>query len=119
MYRQHLLLTLFQSTLPQRERRLTHGEHHTHTKFQSTLPQRERRPCLCISSLRFYFNPHSHKGSDSCLYKSQYAHANFNPHSHKGSDNTRFVAFLFFWNFNPHSHKGSDFRIMISVPLMP
>ena len=55
--------------------------------FQSTLPQGERLNTITIiPPVNGYFNPRSHKGSDSfprlmCIYS-----RDFNPRSHKGSD---------------------------------
>ena len=34
----------------------------------------------------YYFNPHSHEGSDQLSPVSLQKHADFNPHSHEGSD---------------------------------
>ena len=55
--------------------------------FQSTLPQGERRipkccHCFCVA----YFNPHSRKGSDWKAGGAACRVHNFNPHSRKGSD---------------------------------
>ena len=57
--------SIFQSTLPRRER-LNAVENKTAAqKFQSTLPRRER-PGLYTSKSKFvYFNPRSREGSDS------------------------------------------------------
>ena len=99
--------------------------------FQSTLPQRERRFCSVSSPLTSNFNPHSHKGSDELAEhtKAWKGHisihtptkgatltgvlyfnkkGDFNPHSHKGSDDTLFCWLQCPRDFNPHSHKGSD-----------
>ncbi len=76
--------------------------------FQSTLPQRERRFLARRTELRRDFNPHSHKGSDSDTTKPSPCCFNFNPHSHKGSDRSWKIDRRGYRNFNPHSHKGSD-----------
>ena len=55
----------FQSTLPQRERLNTIFSNTSIEGFQSTLPQRERRKSNLLTSRLHYFNPRSHKGSDS------------------------------------------------------
>ena len=55
--------------------------------FQSTLPQGERRRPTQHGALEnVYFNPRSHKGSDHAesILKSKELY--FNPRSHKGSD---------------------------------
>ena len=78
----------------------------------------------------YYFNPHSHEGSDlvtdsppfSCsisihtptkgathfFLQLRQSFSYFNPHSHEGSDASFTIAFSFCVNFNPHSHEGSD-----------
>ena len=55
---------LFQSTLPQGERRQSCAYVARYIIFQSTLPQGERHNCLCSLIQQSYFNPRSHKGSD-------------------------------------------------------
>ena len=86
------------------------------------------------------FNPHSHKGSDTCCKTFSRCHHNFNPHSHKGSDTvsiflttvksisihtpTRGVTGFSIKitqgisNFNPHSHKGSDLFLGVIMSLV-
>ena len=39
-----------------------------------------------LQSTMYYFNPHSHAGSDSGTIKFSRTFGNFNPHSHAGSD---------------------------------
>ena len=39
----------------------------------------------------------------------------FNPHSHKGSDSDQYAAFLPLKYFNPHSHKGSDYWVKCKI----
>ena len=56
-----------------------------------------------------YFNPRSHKGSDTPYCKIIIISVYFNPRSHKGSDTTCTVFARYSnFNFNPRSHKGSD-----------
>ena len=55
--------------------------------FQSTLPQGERRESRGQSGAVFrHFNPRSRKGSDSNRLFIQLYHIHFNPRSRKGSD---------------------------------
>ena len=55
--------------------------------FQSTLPQGERRINAAISGVAgIDFNPRSHKGSDSYNHLGGSSLQDFNPRSHKGSD---------------------------------
>ena len=56
----------------------------------------------------FYFNPHSHAGSDPLSAPPLFRNQNFNPHSHAGSDFPISTLPLRTSNFNPHSHAGSD-----------
>ena len=60
------------------------------------------------TAIIFYFNPHSHKGSDKSGISVCDSVTYFNPHSHKGSDANFPRRVLITFNFNPHSHKGSD-----------
>ncbi len=99
----------FQSTLPQGERQFSVALVRSLGWFQSTLPQGERQfRTLKTDIFTLYFNPRSHKGSDSTETGSSSSLWNFNPRSHKGSDSigsrsTKAVSY-----FNPRSHKGSD-----------
>ena len=101
-------VVIFQSTLPQGERRFFHGgicpvcdfnpRSHKGSDFfpppaiiknigfQSTLPQGERRRGSASAASRLYFNPRSHKGSDICRRCKRLGREYFNPRSHKGSD---------------------------------
>ena len=119
--------------------------------FQSTLPQGERRETWRVRCYSWYFNPRSHKGSDVKNYddteiKTISIHAPtrgatlffvatvffilfqstlpqgerhcrlsivdisfyFNPRSHKGSDVIVLLHTATKIYFNPRSHKGSD-----------
>ena len=59
--------------------------------FQSTLPQGERLSYIQNQTRHFvYFNPRSHKGSDTKFFLSLVSKQNFNPRSHKGSDKHKF-----------------------------
>ena len=100
---------IFQSTLPQGERRIgrfcstgrigisihapTRGAttdrlsmQYRYTTFQSTLPQGERRYLYTPNTEFGDFNPRSHKGSDTKQIKLLTTQSYFNPRSHKGSD---------------------------------
>ena len=55
-----------------------------------------------------YFNPRSHKGSDTTYAGYLKTRFHFNPRSHKGSDKTQSRYFNAHKYFNPRSHKGSD-----------
>ena len=83
----HYNLPQFQSTLPRRERPTAINSFKTIARFQSTLPRRERplQFLLCLF-LYFYFNPHSHEGSDMKEKVVLAYSGDFNPHSHEGSD---------------------------------
>ncbi len=54
--------------------------------FQSTLPQGERRSNNFRRFLLCHFNPRSHKGSDLSSRSVSTGAGYFNPRSHKGSD---------------------------------
>ena len=99
-------------------------------RFQSTLPQGERLETTFTAFRKKYFNPRSHKGSDTGDRRQLGQGDNFNPRSHKGSDlvhqhnlfpftisihaptrgatRPQFNVADFKFNFNPRSHKGSD-----------
>ena len=102
--------SLFQSTLPRRERRIwvavgidvINVSIHAPTKgatigsytssssfigFQSTLPRRERQIIFLLEILQGCFNPRSHEGSDDCFGLCCVQIRGFNPRSHEGSDN--------------------------------
>ena len=76
--------------------------------FQSTLPQGERRYYIDKESVVEDFNPRSRKGSDKSIHLRGYAVKNFNPRSHKGSDMVYALRLVEKEDFNPRSHKGSD-----------
>ena len=56
---------LFQSTLPRREWQPQHWRTLYEDGFQSTLPRREWHRRFPLFFRHFYFNPHSHAGSDN------------------------------------------------------
>ena len=99
--------------------------------FQSTLPQGERRIdpfCIVLGSVisihapargatvprqpmslgNTYFNPRSRKGSDIALLTEPKYRFYFNPRSRKGSDLLERDALNGKSDFNPRSRKGSD-----------
>ena len=102
-------LAKFQSTLPRRERqqmeRYTRQKHkisiHTPTKGATAVK-------TVVTTVWNDFNPHSHEGSDSRLWKNIRDQCNFNPHSHEGSDWQARGSRRLYNHFNPHSHEGSD-----------
>ena len=57
--------------------------------FQSTLPRRERRRCQGHLLLLLYFNPRSREGSDSSTSVRSIRYCYFNPRSREGSDESR------------------------------
>ena len=65
-----------------------HTSNPTHiTIFQSTLPRRERRTGYESSGVRIeHFNPRSREGSDGFKVSIHQSLANFNPRSREGSD---------------------------------
>ena len=54
--------------------------------FQSTLPRRERRIIVLVVSILVGFNPRSHAGSDEVTNAVNGLKESFNPRSHAGSD---------------------------------
>ena len=105
---------IFQSTLPQGERRSWHIHFPKVSRFQSTLPQGERPIWHGQDFVELHFNPRSHKGSDfiyrphrggleisihaptrgatTLAYRSRGSRNDFNPRSHKGSDDYGYVS---------------------------
>ena len=104
-----VILDLFQSTLPRRERLVwfphlpltfwisTHAPAKGATKiqktidnyflFQPTLPRRERRKSKSFRQKNQNFNPRSREGSDTRFYViTHHNSTNFNPRSREGSD---------------------------------
>ena len=76
--------------------------------FQSTLPQGERRPAHDLRQTHGHFNPRSRKGSDPGRQALCSRPDNFNPRSRKGSDARSNLLWTTLINFNPRSRKGSD-----------
>ena len=102
-------ISLFQSTLPRRERPNKSFVDALNIKFQSTLPRRERPSQVRNSNYNFSVSIHaptkgatlkaSHRAeSDGC----------FNPRSHEGSDGFIKSFTIANLSFNPRSHEGSD-----------
>ena len=81
---------LFQSTLPQRERRARKRGKPWYAGFQSTLPQRERPyPIRTIYYIRGISIHAPTKGATLRIYAPHHKAFDFNPRSHKGSDGSR------------------------------
>ena len=122
---------LFQSTLPQGERRKAGSPHGIYTGYFNPrshkgsdmlqdmqhgvmyrisihAPTRGATPTSEKRRSRRNFNPRSHKGSDSLSHASYSSYRYFNPRSHKGSDAPALQATYRPAYFNPRSHKGSD-----------
>ena len=99
--------------------------------FQSTLPQGERRRWVCNTSPYLLISIHAPTRGATAVTETvsrilrisihaptrgatgpdgsiQPQKQNFNPRSHKGSDSLNSVEPLPYTNFNPRSHKGSD-----------
>ena len=91
---------------------------HNITIFQSTLPQRERLSGYLFNPKSSHFNPRSHKGSDSSSSAYTFCWLDFNPRSHKGSDNFAATASMTTVYFNPRSHKGSDQAMTMCRPCL-
>ena len=78
--------------------------------FQSTLPQGERR-CFGLTGAAETgnFNPRSHKGSDILHWSLQHTSLQFQSTLPQGERRSlNFSIFSNFKYFNPRSHKGSD-----------
>ena len=122
----------FQSTLPRRERLLISCKTIKFPKFQSTLPRRERRLMHLLLFYVFYFNPHSHEGSDIIkkfqlllllIFQSTLPRRERPDNQsvfikgdiisiHTPTKGATFPLLIFkpqFSDFNPHSHEGSDY----------
>ena len=77
-------------------------------QFQSTLPQGEWPFWFAKPKISFYFNPHSHKGSDGD-YGGEHSDDDISIHTPtRGVTISRWAPRITTLNFNPHSHKGSD-----------
>ena len=77
--------------------------------FQSTLPQGERRPWpLHLRQCGPCFNPRSRRGSDQRCPDQGDSGTGFNPRSRRGSDETRRIKIRALKRFNPRSRRGSD-----------
>ena len=102
-------LTVFQSTLPRRERLVFPNKKPDSTEFQSTLPRRERLVfCILFIINGRNFNPRSREGSDPffhrwCMVQNISIHA-----PAKGATQTVPDIPVLHCNFNPRSREGSD-----------
>ena len=131
----HNIISIFQSTLPRRERLPISNERSRKITFQSTLPRRERQSrayqyCLWaiisihaptkgatrdIAAFDAYlrdFNPRSHEGSDLTFwteipYSIISIHAPTKGATYSGSLFSADISY-----FNPRSHEGSDSNII-------
>ena len=79
-----------------------------YVQFQSALPQGKWLSGFCKGFSVSDFNPHFHKGSDTCHHWLYHLPFDFNPHFHKGSDTFKCCLLFLSIDFNPHFHKGSD-----------
>ena len=78
---------IFQSTLPQGERRLARVREKHHKRFQSTLPQGERRRSRIRRTKVSTISIHAPtRGATRHNHNENRSFRNFNPRSHKGSD---------------------------------
>ena len=75
----------------------------TKTIFQSTLPRRERRKIDRLCSLRSYFNPRSREGSDRSGKDNKKRLIHFNPRSREGSDSPSPVKSHFSFTISIHA----------------
>ena len=102
---------IFQSTLPQRERQNHSSRLIQWTKFQSTLPQRERPHCSKLKPEITDFNPRSRKGSD-CVGRTKMTDMNISIHAPaKGATVVKPALPELVGNFNPRSREGSDYLL--------
>ena len=125
------MFKIFQSTLPQGERRIRCGGSKTTRLFQSTLPQGERHfpPEYVPLDVPISIHAPARGATPWMIPAEQFAvisihapargatrpHAvysvhiqNFNPRSRKGSDDPRSYNDRSYYHFNPRSRKGSD-----------
>ena len=77
--------------------------------FQSTLPCRERLRLMTRKLPREDFNPRSRVGSDKTSFKVALHSFDFNPRSRVGSDLNAGEWNCDDFDFNPRSRVGSDF----------
>ena len=102
----------FQSTLPRRERQMPNSLNCSTIQFQSTLPRRERLRAYLRHHLSAYFNPRSREGSDHAsgispkrLKISIHAPA-------KGATSVLCLVVSKNIYFNPRSREGSDMALL-------
>ena len=82
----HLILTLFQSTLPQGKRRGELIFYSSYFEFQSTLPQGKRQLCNCTKSILKKFQSTLPQGKRLFGFTTRLVSNYFNPLFRKGRD---------------------------------
>ena len=108
-----VLVQMFQSTLPRRERPKPRSvlaaisDVSIHAPTKGATDQR----CSQISFIRC-FNPRSHEGSDQTDRLRLLQFICFNPRSHEGSDDYNAPRSRAYGSFNPRSHEGSDMAVV-------
>ena len=103
-----LLITKFQSTLPRRERPFSKATTVRVLEFQSTLPRRERRNLKVVEPSPLVSIHAPTQGATGLSVPPASLTPCFNPRSHAGSDLTVNDAQIIIVRFNPRSHAGSD-----------
>ena len=99
----------FQSTLPRRERQMPNSLNCSTIQFQSTLPRRERRGELVYFNQRVQISIHAPaKGATNTTVQTWIAFSDFNPRSREGSDHHEHRYNTHDSYFNPRSREGSD-----------
>ena len=104
--------TVFQSTLPRRERLYSSSSSTISSAFQSTLPRRERlkaRHSVISDKLISIHAPAEGATLSVCLNGHFYGY--FNPRSRGGSDKMIIVNIPYDFYFNPRSRGGSDVSV--------
>ena len=101
--------TVFQSTLPRRERRDNARKEHADVLFQSTLPRRERLARAGDDAIPARISIHAPaKGATARFVAVAFFSTDFNPRSREGSDILYSPVLRMDGNFNPRSREGSD-----------
>ena len=104
--------TLFQSTLPRRERLLPIAiMPRPHMVSIHAPTQGATGARVSVKSSLYRFNPRSHAGSDGPSATLLPGVFSFNPRSHAGSDKKRTLSTPQKRSFNPRSHAGSDLNV--------
>ena len=110
----------FQSTLPQGERRYLYKSFQPYNQFQSTLPQGERLTSYRLSSVHAYFNPRSHKGSDTDIkiyLKTRHIFQSTLPQGERPFSNAQYNASFKFQSTLPQGERPISFRLSTSPSL--